>query len=71
MSTKGSVMQSSASCSVRNIDVAEKWDQSLGTANRFVARCNVERRLPVLVTSVDVGAVLQKHCHCILFGERA
>lgn len=66
MSTEGSVVQSSASRPVGNVDVAEQRDQSLRAAHRFVAGSDVERRLPVLVPRVHVRAVLQQRRHCIL-----
>lgn len=69
MSTEGSVVQSSASRPVRHVDVAKQRDQSLSTAYCLVASCNMERRLPVLVTGVNICTVLQQHCHCILDGE--
>lgn len=59
MSTEGSVVQGSASCPVRHVDVAEQRDQSLGTAYRLVASRNVERRLPVLVPGVNICTVFQ------------
>lgn len=66
VSAKGSVVQSSASRPVGNVDVAEQRDQSLRAAHRFVAGGNVERRLPVLVPRVHVGAVLHQRRYCIL-----
>lgn len=69
MSTEGSVVQSSASRAVRHVDVTEQRDQSLGTAYRLVASCDVERRLPVLVPGINICTVLQQHCHCILDEE--
>ncbi len=70
MSTKGSVVQGSASRPVRHVDVAKQRDQSLSTAHCLVASCNVERRLPVLVPGINICTVLQQHRHCILDGER-
>lgn len=58
MATEGSVVQRSASCTVRYVDVAQQRHQSFGTADRLVAGCYVKRRLPVLVPSVYVCTVL-------------
>lgn len=69
MSTEGRVVQSGASRAVGHVDVTEQRDQSLGAAHRLVARCDVERRLPVLVPGINVRAVLQQHCHCILCAD--
>lgn len=69
MSTKGSVVQGSASCPVRHIDIAEQWDQRLSTAYCLVTSSYMERRLPVLVPGVNIRTVLQQHRHCILDGE--
>lgn len=66
MSTEGRVVQSSASRTVRHVDITEQRDQSLCAAYRLVASCDVERRLPVLVPSINIRAVLQQHCNCIL-----
>lgn len=70
MTTEGSVVQGSASCPVRHVDVAEQRDQCLSTAYRLVTSRYVERRLPVLVPSVNICAVLQQHRHCLLDNER-
>ncbi|TNN62325.1 hypothetical protein EYF80_027442 [Liparis tanakae] len=69
VSTEGRVVQGSASRPVGHIDVAQQRDQSLGAAHRLVARCDMERRLPVLVPGVHICTVLQQHCHCILCGR--
>lgn len=69
MTTEGSVVQGSASRPVGHVDIAEQRDQSFGTAYRLVASSNMERRLPVLVPGVNICAVLQQHCHCILGGK--
>lgn len=66
VSTEGSMVQSSASCPVGHVHVAEQRDQSLGAAHRFVASGDVERRLPVLVSRINICTVLQQHCYCIL-----
>ena len=66
VSTEGSVVQSSASRPVGHVHVAEQRYQSLRAAHRFVASGDVERRLPVLVSRINIRAVLQQHCYCIL-----
>lgn len=58
MATEGSVVQRGASRTVRYVDVAQQRHQSFGAADRLVAGCYVKRRLPVLVPSVYVCAVL-------------
>lgn len=71
MPTESSMVQGSASCPVRHVDVAEQWDQCLSTAHCLVTSCYVERRLPVLVPGVNICTVLQQHCHCLLDNETA
>lgn len=69
MSTEGSMVQCSASRPVRHVDATEQRDQSLSTAYRLVASCDMEWRLPVLVPGIDIWTVLQQYCHCILDKE--
>lgn len=69
VSAEGGVVQGGATRPVRHVDVAEQRDQSLGATHRLVARCHVERRLPVLVPGVDIRTVLQQHRHSVLGTE--
>ena len=68
VSAEGRVVQRGAARPVRHVDVAQQRHQRLGAAHRLVAGGDVQRRLPVLVAGVDVGAVLQQHGHCLLGG---
>lgn len=52
---EGSMMQRSASAAVRHIDAAQERDDHLGTAQSIVGCCDVQRRLPVLVSGIHVG----------------
>lgn len=52
-----SVMQGRATGSVRDVDIGEERDEVLGTFDAVVGCRNVQRRLPVLVSCVDVGPV--------------
>ena len=62
-------MQRCAPGPVGNIHIAEQGDQRLGTADRLVGRGDVQRRLPVLVTGVDVRRVFQQHLDGLLLAQ--
>lgn len=55
VAVKGSMMQCSASAAVRHVDAAQEGNDHLGAAQSVVGCCDVQRRLPVLVSGVHVG----------------
>ena len=67
MTVEGSVMQAGAPRPVRHVDVRQEWNKKLGTFDGIVSCSNVQRRLPVLVTSVHVGLMPQQHLYRFLF----
>lgn len=63
---EGSVVQRSAPTAVRHVDAAQERDDHLGTAQSVVGRGDVQRRLPVLVSRVHVGRVVNQNSDRLL-----
>ena len=57
VSVERGVVQCRATRSVRDVDVGEERDEVLGALDTVVGGRHVQRRLPVLVASVDVSCV--------------
>lgn len=66
VAVEGGVMQRSASAAVRHVDAAQERDDHLGTAQSVVGCCHVQRRLPVLVSGVHVGRVVNQDADGLL-----
>lgn len=62
------MVQRCASRAVRDIDSAQQGDDGLHTLGGPVGSGNVQRRLPILVTGIDVCRVLQEEVKCLLAG---
>lgn len=53
-----SMVQCCATGAVRHINATKQGDDGLSTLGGSVGSCNVERCLPILVTSIDICRVL-------------
>jgi len=51
---------------VGHVDIGQERDDELGALDRIVGGCNMQRSLPVLVASIDIGLVPQQHFHRLL-----
>lgn len=52
--------------SVRDVDTAQHGDDDFCTLHCLVCSRHMQRCLPVLVPSIDVGRVLDQYLHCFL-----
>lgn len=66
VAVEGSVMQRGAPAAVRHVDAAQERDDHLGTAQSVVGCGHVQRRLPVLVSRVHVGWVVNENSDRLL-----
>jgi len=54
MAIKGSMMKAGSARTVRDVNVGQEWDEKLCTLDGIISSGDVQRRLPVLVTSIHV-----------------
>jgi len=54
---ESSMVQAGAAWPVRDVDICQERNDKLGALDGIISGSNVQRRLPVLVTSVHVGLV--------------